>query len=153
VLENGEQLGVMTFRDAQDKANELGLDLVVVVPDVVPPVVKIMDSGRHKFKEAKKRKLQQKHSKQMEMKEVRLRPVTEDHDLQVKLTAIRKFLKEGKSTQVCVVFKSKRELQFKEQGLKIIGKIIEELSEVASVEKNPCFNNKKLIVKLIPLSR
>ncbi len=150
--EDGQQLGIMSIREAQDRANEMGLDLVEVAPHANPPVVKIMDYGKHKFEESKAKKEQQKKNKQIEMKEVRLRPVTGAHDLDVKLNSIKKFLEEGRTVQVTVVF-ARRELQFKDQGLQIIQKVIQGVESVGSPERSPSFNEKRLSVRLLPAKK
>lgn len=147
---NGEQLGVVPTHEAQRKADELGLDLVEIVPNAEPHVCEIMDYGKYKFDKNKKKKEDRKKNKEIEMKEVRLRPVTSEHDLKHKINDIKKFIEEGRVVQVFVWFKNRRELAFKDQAYKIIGAVAEAVKEVAVSDRPPVFNEKRLTIRLMP---
>lgn len=149
---NGDQIGVIPTYEAIRRAEEQGLDLVEIVPTSRPPVCQIMDYGKFKYEQSLKEKEQQKRNKQLEMKEVRLRPVTSDHDLDVKVNMARKFLEDGRPVQLTVVFK-RRELMFKDQGIVILKKMVESLKELGTAEKSPNFTGKFLMVRLKPTNQ
>jgi translation initiation factor IF-3 len=144
---NGDQIGIVPTYDALRRAEEQGMDLVEIVPSSRPPVCQIMDYGKFKYEQSLKEKEQQKKNKQLEMKEVRMRPVTSDHDLEVKINMARKFLEDGRAVQLTVVFK-RRELMFRDQGIAILKKMIESLKESGTAEKSPNFTGKFLMVRL-----
>jgi len=139
----------MSLRDAQQRAFDAGLDLVEIAPHANPPVCQIMDYGKYKFDKSKSEKERKKNQKQVEMKEVQVRPVTGDHDLETKINAVRKFIGEGRNVQVTCVF-SKREVMFKDQGFDVIRKITEAVKDIAAAEAPPKFNEKRLQVRLRP---
>lgn len=148
----GNQIGVIPTYDAIRKAEEMGMDLVEIVPNTRPPVCQIMDYGRYKYERSIKEKEQRKKSKQLEMKEVQLRPVTSEHDLEVKVNTAKRFLEEGRAVQVNVLFK-KREMMFRDQGMAIVKRMVELLKEHGSAEKAPVFTGKCLNVRLRPIKQ
>lgn len=144
---DGSQIGIIPTYEALKRAEEQGMDLVEIVATTRPPVCQIMDYGKFKYERSLKEKEQQKKNKQLEMKEVRMRPVTSDHDLEVKIDMARRFLEDGRAVQLTVVFK-RRELMFKDQGMSILNKMVESLKTHGTAEKSPNFTGKFLMVRL-----
>jgi translation initiation factor IF-3 len=135
ILEDGEQLGVVTIEVAIQKAEDAGLDLMEVAPDAKPPVCKIVDHGKLKYEEKKKQQQSKKKQHIVKIKEIRLRPRIEDHDLMTKLNHGRKFLQDGAKLKVTLMFRG-RELSRIDLGTKVMERVLEELAEVAEVEKD-----------------
>ena len=131
---NGEQLGIMSARDAQKHAQEAGLDLVKVAPTAKPPVCKIIDYGKYKYELARKEKEAKKKQKTIEVKEVRLSPNIEENDLNTKVNNARKFLTKGNKVKVTLRFRG-REMAHMQQSKHILDDFAEMLAEVAVVEK------------------
>lgn len=147
--EDGTQLGIMTSRDAQNLANEKNLDLVKISPNANPPVCKIMDFGKFKYEAAKKEKESKKKQKVVVVKEVRLRPSIEDHDLTTKAKMAYKFLENGDKVKVSVRFRG-RELGHKEIGIEVINKFVDSLKEVGTPDRAPRLEGNTMIVMLDP---
>lgn len=145
--ETGEQLGVMPLQDALDIAWREELDLVEIVPNARPPVCEIRDFSKMKFDQKKKDK-ERKH-KSVAAKEIRLRPVSSDHDVGIKIEQLKKFLLEKRMVAVNIRFKN-REMMHKDNGRKIIERIIKECEELAKVEGYPKFEGSTLSVRLVP---
>ena len=135
ILENGEQLGVVTIEVAIQKAEDAGLDLMEVAPDAKPPVCKIVDHGKLKYEEKKKQQQSKKKQHIVKIKEIRLRPRIEDHDLMTKLNHGRKFLQDGAKLKVTLMFRG-RELSRIDLGKIVMERVLEELADVAEVEKD-----------------
>ncbi len=135
ISENGEQLGVVAIDVALQKAEDAGLDLMEVAPDAKPPVCKIVDHGKLKYEEKKKQQQSKKKQHIVKVKEIRLRPRIEDHDLMTKLNHGRKFLQDGAKLKVTLMFRG-RELSRIDLGTKVMERVLEELAEVAEVEKD-----------------
>ena len=133
---NGEQLGIMSARDAQKHAMEAGLDLVKIAPTAKPPVCKIIDYGKYKYELARKEKEAKKKQKTIEIKEVRLSPNIEENDLNTKVNNARKFLTKGNKVKVTLRFRG-REMAHMQSSKCILEKFAEILSDVAVVEKAP----------------
>lgn len=129
----GENFGVMTSRDAVFKAQSLGLDLVEISPTAAPPVCKIIDYGKFRFQEAKKKAEARKHQTVVEVKEMVFRPGTEEHDYQIKLRKIREFLADGNKAKINLRFRG-RETTHQELGTAMLDKIVADLAEVAKVD-------------------
>lgn len=148
--EAGAMLGVMTPMEAVRIAKERGLDLLEVSPTATPPVCKIADYG--KFKYEKKKKVQDAKKKQVviNVKEVQLRPVIDDHDLEYKTNNIRRFLQEGDKAKVTVTFRG-REIAYAENGHRLIANLIEKMKDCGVVESHPKLEGKRLTVILAPL--
>ena len=133
---NGEQLGIMSARDAQKHAMEAGLDLVKIAPTAKPPVCKIIDYGKYKYELARKEKEAKKKQKTIEIKEVRLSPNIEENDLNTKVNNARKFLTKGNKVKVTLRFRG-REMAHMQSSKHILDKCAEILSDIAVVEKAP----------------
>lgn len=147
--ETGESLGVMSTQAAMDIAYRDGLDLVEIVPNANPPVASIMDFGKYLFDEKKKRKDQKSQQKQVQAKEIRLRPVSSDHDVNIKIEQLKKFLAEKRPVSVNMRFKN-RELAHKDAGWKTMDRIVKAVEEVGKPESKPRFEGSTLSVRLVP---
>ena len=135
ISEDGEQLGVVSIEVALQKAEDAGLDLMEVAPDANPPVCKIVDHGKLKYEEKKKQQQSKKKQHIVKIKEIRLRPRIEDHDLMTKLNHGRKFLQDGAKLKVTLMFRG-RELSRIDLGKIVMERVLEELADVAEVEKD-----------------
>lgn len=151
VVQDGNQLGIMPTDKARFMAQDLGLDLVEVAPHANPPVCHIIEYAKYLYQQKQKEKDQQRKQKEsaQELKEIRLRPRIQDHDIETKAGAAKKFLAEGKKVQLTLQFKN-REITHKDEGFKVMEKIIKSLEAVASVEKEPRLEGFKLICRLQP---
>ena len=134
--ETGEKLGVLSLNDALEKAEEKNLDLVLVAPNANPVVCKIMNYGKYKFEQAKKEKEAKKKQKTLEVKELRVTPNIEEHDFDFKSKNARKFLIAGNKVKITVRFRG-REVNNAKAGEAVLDKFIENLEDVATVEKRP----------------
>ena len=145
--DGGEQLGVMTPQDAQIQADEKGLDLVEVAPGSRPPVCRIMDYGRYKYEQKKKAGKGKGHAARL--KEVKLRPRTDQHDMDFKLKNARRFLMDGDKVKVTVMYRG-REMVHRELGRKQLDLVVELLGAIASVENPPRMEGRLLSMILVP---
>jgi translation initiation factor IF-3 len=145
--ENGEQLGVMAPEDAMRRAEDVGLDLVEVAPGSRPPVCRIMDYGRYKYEQKKKSGKGKGHA--ATLKEVKLRPRTDDHDLEFKLKNVRRFLMEGDKVKVTVMYRG-REMVHREIGRRQLDRVIEMLEGLGTVENPPRMEGRFLSMILVP---
>ncbi len=145
--DNGEKLGVFTLEDAIEKSESKDLDLVLVSPNVNPPVCKIMNYGKYKFEQAKKEKEARKKQKVLEIKEIRITPNIEQHDFNFKAKNIRKFLEDGNKVKITVRFRG-REVNNVKAGEAVLNKFIENLEEIAIVEKKPKLEGRNMFVML-----
>jgi translation initiation factor IF-3 len=134
VDETNEQLGVISLKDALEKAAELGVDLVAISPNANPPVCKIMDYGKFKYREQKKAHETKMKQKQVHLKEIKLRPVTDDHDYEIKLRNARRFLEEGDKVKFVVQFRG-REMAHQELGLRYLERAERDLGEDITIEQ------------------
>ena len=146
---DGEQVGVVSRDEALSAAARAGLDLVLIAPDAEPPVVKVMDYGKHLFEEKKTKAAQRKKQKQIQVKEVKFRPGTEEGDYQVKLRNLRRFLEDGDKTKVSLRFRG-REMVHPEIGMKLMSRIEADLEDLAVVEAQPKFEGRQVIMVLAP---
>nr|WP_330386506.1 translation initiation factor IF-3 [Natronincola ferrireducens] len=146
---NSEQLGIMTAKDAQKLANSKNLDLVKIAPQAKPPVCRIMDYGKYKYELAKKEKEAKKNQKVITIKEIRLSPNIEKHDIEVKANQAIKFLKNGDKVKVTLRFRG-RELSNISIGKKVIDEFKNLLSEISQVEKEAKLEGKQMIMVLTP---
>ena len=146
---NGEQIGIMSSREALSIAESKELDLVMIAPQAKPPVCKIMDYGKYLYELQKKEKEAKKKQKVITIKEVRISPNIEDHDLNVKAKNAEKFLKDGDKVKVTVRFRG-REAEHSHFGMDILKKFADKLSEVGSIEKEPKLEGKNMIMVLAP---
>lgn len=145
----GNQLGIVSIEEALAKANDFALDVVEVSPKADPPVCKIMDYGKYKYLQTKKTHGAKKKQASGQLKEVKMRPKTEEHDLQVKLRNVERFLKAGHKTKISIVFRG-RELSHKDLGERMMERIIGETKEWGVVEHPPKFEGRSIVVILAP---
>jgi translation initiation factor IF-3 len=133
---DGEQVGIVPVEEARRAAQDAGLDLVEVAPDARPIVVRIMDWGKHRFEANKRAREARKKESRIAVKQVKLRPNIDDHDLETKLNHARRFLGAGDKVKVTIMFRG-RDLRRPENGRKLLQKVIEIMEDVASVETAP----------------
>ncbi len=145
--ENGEKLGVLPFEEALEKAEDKNLDLVLVAPNSNPPVCKIMNYGKYKFEQAKREKEAKKKQKVLEVKEIRITPNIEKHDFDFKAKNIRKFITDGNKVKITVRFRG-REVNNSQAGEVVLNKFIEELEDIAQVEKKPKLEGRNMFTIL-----
>ncbi len=148
----GKQLGIMPLTEALKMADDYGLDLVEVAPMANPPVCKIMDYGKFKYEMKKKLKEAKKRQHRVLVKEMKFRPKTDEHDLQFKIKHIRKFLSDGDKVKVTIFFRG-RELAHKEMANRVIDRVIEEVRDLARVEKEPSFEGRTITFVLSPTKK
>ena len=146
---DGNQLGVVSIEEALKAASEFGLDLVEVSPNAAPPVCKIMDYGRYKYEQTKKKQEAKKKQSTFQVKEIKVRPKTGDHDLETKLGHIRKFLARKDKVKVTVLFRG-REITLSDRGRELLQRIATELEEIAVVEQYPKFEGRTMMMVLSP---
>jgi|TARA_B110000305_G_scaffold291_1_gene308 translation initiation factor IF-3 len=149
ILEDGEQLGVMTTKDAIELAQSRGVDLVEIAPNNDPPVCKIIDYGRFKYQEQKKKNEAKKKQKVMETKEVKIRPGTGDHDYDVKLRNARKFISEGNRVKFSLRFKG-REMEHSNLGIAMLLRLKQDLIEIIRVEMEPKIEGRQAFLVVAP---
>lgn len=147
--DGGEQLGVHLTPDARKMAEDAGLDLVEVSPEAKPPVCRIMDYGKFKFQVSKRKAAAKKKQKQIQIKEIKLRPATEDADYQVKLRNIIKFLEAGDKAKVTIRFRG-REMTHPELGMQLLQRMIVELAPIGVVEQHPKLEYKQIVMVIGP---
>ena len=146
---DNEQLGILELEEALNQAEEQGLDLVEVSPNSDPPVCRIMDFGKFKYEQSKKEHKIRQHQKSTQVKEIKLRPRTDKHDLETKIRQIRSFIAEGNKTKVTVMFRG-REMANQELGRTAMGKIIEEVNEFGVIENPPRMEGRNLYMIVAP---
>jgi len=151
VDQNGEMLGVVKLQDAIFRATSQGLDLVEISPNSEPPVCKILDFGKFKYEAKKKKQLAKKKQKNIELKEIKLRPNIGDNDLNIKIKQITKFLNEGHKVKITVRFRG-REITHNELGINLANSIMESTTEVAKAELEPKIEGKQVAMVLAPLN-
>ena len=147
--QNGEKQGEMPIGAAIEAAEEVGMDLVEIVPNANPPVCKIMDYGKFRFQEQKKKNEARKRQKVVELKEIKLRPNIDTHDYEVKAKAMHRFFEEGDKVKVTLRFRG-REMAHPELGMKLLVKVREDFDEVAKVEYEPRMEGRQMIMILAP---
>ena len=147
---DGENLGVLNLQDAIKKAKNKGLDLIEIAANVKPPVCKIMDIGKYKYDQQKKASKAKKNQKKVELKEIKLRPVTEVHDYTFKIKNAQKFISKGDKVKFTIKFKG-RELQHSHLGHELMDKIKVDMKEVGKVELHPKFDGKQMIMVIQPI--
>lgn len=149
ISEKGEMVGVLETREAIKMAFDQGLDLVQVSPNASPPVCKIIDYGKYKYQLQKKQAEAKKKQKTFEVKEVKLRPGIEDHDYEVKLKSIQRFLSEGDKVKITLRFKG-REMAYQQRGMEVLKKLESEIESVAKIEQVPTLEGKQMIMVVAP---
>jgi translation initiation factor IF-3 len=147
----GEQLGILPTQDAFRKAQELGYDLVEVAPTSQPPVCRIMDYGKYKYELSKKDHQSRRHQKSTQVKEIKLRPRTDKHDLEIKIRQIKEFLAEGNKTKVTVTFRG-REMANQDLGRQMMNTVMTQLTESGNIEYAPRMEGRSLIMIVAPKS-
>jgi translation initiation factor IF-3 len=150
--DEGAQLGIVTLREALTIAEQRGLDLMEVAPNAVPPVCRIVDYGKFRYEQTKKDREARKNQKQAELKEVRLKPKTDDHDLEVKAKQARKFLLAGDKVKFTVRFRG-REIFHPDIGREMLEQMAEDLRDVATVEQRPLMEGRALSLMLAPSAK
>ncbi|WP_089288587.1 MULTISPECIES: translation initiation factor IF-3 [unclassified Azospirillum] len=145
----GEMVGVVSLRDALFAAEEAGLDLVEVSPNAEPPVCKILDYGKYKYEAQKKANEARKKQKIIEVKEIKLRPNIDEHDYDIKMKAMRRFLEEGDKVKVTMRFRG-REMAHQDIGMNVLVKVRDTLEDLGKVEQMPKLEGKQMIMVLAP---
>lgn len=146
---DGQQIGILLTRDAQAMATEAELDLVELVPNADPPVCRIMDFGKFLFEQSKKKQAAKKKQKQIQIKEVKFRPGTEEGDYQVKMRNMVKFLENGDKVKVTLRFRG-REMVHQELGTKMLERIESDLAQQAVIEQHPKLEGRLMVMMLGP---
>lgn len=149
VMPDGTQLGVVSTSEALAKAQELGLDLLEVSPNARPPVCKIIDAGKWKYDQSKKQREAKKNATKIELKQIKLRPKTGEHDLAFKTKHARRFLEEGNKVQFVVRFRG-RENAHPETGRAALDKILAELADIARLEIMPRYEHRVMTMTVAP---
>lgn len=142
---DGEQVGVVSAKEGLRLAEEAGLDLVEIVPNAEPPVCRVMDFGKFQFEQSKKKHAAKRKTKQIQVKEVKFRPSTEDGDYQVKLRNIIRFLTGGDKVKVTLRFRG-REMAHQDIGLKMLQRIEQDLTEYGAVEQFPKLEGRQMVM-------
>ena len=149
ISSTGEQLGIISIREALNHAEDEGYDLVEVSPDAKPPVCKIIDYGKLKYRDQKSKKEAKKKQKTIEVKEIKMRPGIDKHDYQVKIKALSKFIGGGNKVKVSMRFRG-REMEHQNRGFALLKKLTEEVAEYAKVEVPPKGEGKQIMMILVP---
>ena len=147
---DGENLGILNLQNAIQKAKDENLDLIEIAPNAHPPVCKIMDMGKYKYDQQKKLNKAKKKQKKIELKEIKLRPVTEGHDYTFKIKNAQKFLSKGDKVKFTIRFKG-REMQHTKLGNELMDKIKTDMETIGKVELQPKFDGKQMIMVIQPL--
>ncbi|PBK03693.1 translation initiation factor IF-3 [Pseudomonas abyssi] len=146
---DGEQVGVVSIQEAIAAAEEAKLDLVEISPDAAPPVCRIMDYGKHIFEKKKQQAAARKNQKQIQIKEIKFRPGTEEGDYQVKLRNLIRFLSEGDKAKVSLRFRG-REMAHQELGMELLKRVENDLLEYGTVEQHPKMEGRQLMMVIAP---
>lgn len=147
--ENGENIGVLSTRDAIERARSLGLDLVEISPNVSPPVCKILDVGKFRYEAQKKANAARKTQKTQEIKEIKMRPNIDDHDYDTKMKAVTKFITNGDKVKITLRFRG-REMSHQQLGMQLLQKLSEDISEIAKIEAMPRLEGRQMLMVLAP---
>ena len=145
----GENLGVMYTREAVEQANELGLNLVEVSPNADPPVCKFLDVGKYRYEAQKKANLARKTQKTQEIKEIKMRPNIDDHDYDVKMRNVNKFIEHGDKVKVTLRFRG-REMAHQQLGMDLLNRVRDDVEEIAKVESFPRLEGRQMLMVLAP---
>ena len=149
ISESGEQLGVVSVREALAMAEEQDVDLVEISPTAKPPVCKLMDYGKYKYQQAKKRDEAKKNQKQVQIKEIKFRPGTDEGDYQIKMRNINRFLADGDKVKVTLRFRG-REMALQQLGALLLERVKEDLAEVAQIESFPKMEGRQMVMMIAP---
>ncbi len=145
----GEQIGIVSIEDAMDKAFDAGLDLVEVAGTADPPVCKILDVGKLKYQEQKKKTEARKKQKTIEVKEIKMRPNIDRHDYDVKMRNARRFIDDGDKVKVTLRFRG-RELAHPELGMRVLERVRDQLDEISKVEQMPKMEGRQMVMIIAP---
>ena len=146
---DGTNKGTVSISDALAAAQEAGLDLVEISPNAAPPIVKILDYGKYKYQEQKKAAEARKKQKVVEVKELKYRPMIDDHDYEVKLRAMQRFFEEGDKVKITLRYRG-REMAHQEIGTKLLDKVKADVAEFAKVEQDARFEGRQVVMVLAP---
>jgi translation initiation factor IF-3 len=149
---DGEQAGIVSLQTALNMAGEAGLDLVEIAPMAQPPVCRVMDFGKFKYQESKKAHEAKQKQKQIQVKEVKLRPATDENDYQIKLRNLKRFLEEGDKCKVTLRFRG-REMAHQEFGLRQLERVKGDLEEFGQVEQMPKMEGRQMVMVIAPLKK
>jgi len=149
IAEDGEQLGILDIREAQAIADERGLDLVEVSPGARPPVCKLMDYGRYKYSLKKKAADAKRRQHHMQIKEVKMRPKTDQHDLSTKVRNAKRFIEEGDGVKLTMRFRG-REIIYAESAMEMLFEVARQLNEVAQIRSHPNLEGRNMSMVLVP---
>jgi len=149
ISDDGSQLGILPTQEAIELANDKGLDLVEVAPNADPPVCRIMDYGKYKYKTSKKVQETRKKGKAAQLKEIKLRPNTEEHDLETKIRNARKFLIKKDRVKITLMFKG-RELTYKDAGIALLNRFAEDVKEEGSIDQEPKLEGRNMTMLIVP---
>ncbi len=147
--DDGGQLGILPTHEALRLAEEKGLDLVEISPRAFPPVCRIMDYGKYKYEQAKKKQQARKHASTVEIKEIKFRPKTEEHDMDFKVKHVRRFLEEGNKVRLVVVFRG-REITHPQTGMNVLNRVVEATADIAGVEVTPNMEGRRMVLIIAP---
>lgn len=147
--QDGTQIGIVSLDEALDRAAEADLDLVELDPNAKPPVCRIMDYGKHRFEQAKRMQAARKKQKQIQVKEVKFRPGTDEGDYQVKLRNLKRFLEEGDKAKVTLRFRG-REMAHQDLGMKLLNRVEADLEELGVVDQRPRMEGRQMVMMLSP---
>jgi translation initiation factor IF-3 len=149
VDQDGEMVGVVSIREALERAAQAGSDLVEVAPNADPPVCKILDFGKYKYEEQKRRNEARKKQKVIEVKEIKLRPMIDDNDYGIKMKAMIRFIGEGDKVKVTLRFRG-RELAHQDLGMRVLIRVRDDLDEIAKVEQMPKMEGRQMVMVVAP---
>jgi translation initiation factor IF-3 len=147
--ENGENLGVMFTNEAIEQANEIGLNLVEVSPNADPPVCKFLDVGKYRYEAQKKANAARKTQKTQQIKEIKMRPNIDDHDYDVKMRSVRKFIEDGDKVKMTLRFRG-REMAHQELGMDVLKRVQDDTAEIAKIEAYPRLEGRQMLMVLAP---
>lgn len=148
----GEQVGIVSIEEANQRAVEVGYDLVELSPNADPPVCRILDYGKYKYQDSKRKAAAKKNQKQMQVKEIKFRPGTDVGDYQVKINNLQKFLENGDKAKVTMRFRG-REMAHQELGLDLLKRVEEDLLEYGVVEQYPTLEGRQMVMVVTPKKR
>jgi len=147
--EDGEQVGIVPLDEALERASSVELDLVEIDPNAQPPVCRIMDYGKHRFEQAKRQQAARKKQRQIQVKEVKFRPGTDEGDYQIKLRNVRRFLEDGDKAKITLRFRG-REMAHQELGLRLLKRVEEDLGDLCVVDQRPRLEGRQMVMMLSP---
>lgn len=149
---DGQQVGIVSLREAFAVAEEAGLDLVEIAPTASPPVCKVMDYGKYRYQEQKKAQEARAKQKQIQVKEIKIRPGTDENDYQIKLRNLRRFLADGDKAKVTLRFRG-RELAHQELGMRQLERIQQDLADIGVVEQMPKLEGRQMVMVIAPAKK